>query len=778
MAQGCATGAAADDGTTLVRSRPSSAPDARLRGHNSVLLIFLLSGLAGLVYEVVWARQLVLVFGNTTQAISAILTGFFGGMAIGNAVGGRVADRVRSPLRLYGIIELGVAAVALVTPVLFGRIADVYRLTYESLETAPTALALVRFSLAIAALAPATILMGATLPTLARHLARDSRQAGRTFGRLYAVNTLGAILGTAISAFALIELLGLTGTLLFGVACSTAAGLVALLLARGAVDAPIERSTTRPPRTRSLALVVAFVSGMTALGYQVLWTRLLSSGTGSSIYVFAGILVLFLLGIAVGAFLFAAGVGRSGRPTVTLGISQLLVGVFAMFGIVFIGADPGRPLVLTMLVTLVPATLVMGLALPIASGLAAQRDGRVGSDTGTLLAANTAGTVIGTFIVPFVLIPTIGSPRSVALLALVNLLLGTALVWGAPRTRRLGWSRAAGAALAVAAAVALVIGPPVLIDPNASRVARTGVLFASAEDEIASVQAGRVGSDLHLWVAGTSMTVLTVDAKLMPLLPSMLRPDARSALVIAFGMGSSYRTAILSGLTVTGVELVPSVPSMFTNYYTDAAEIRASPRGRLIIADGRNHVELTAAVFDMVIVDPPPPISSAGTAVLYSREFYAASLDRLRAHGVMMEWMPYDQTVDEFRSHVQTFAKIFPHVTIVFGPGGNGVFMLGSQDAMAFEPARMRDVLSRPGVAADLAATPDARESSVDDWVRLLLSKVWLTDEDVRGFAGDAPLITDDRPLTEYFLLRSLFGSRSPGMSEGNLRVAAPASAK
>ncbi|HEV2011366.1 MAG TPA: fused MFS/spermidine synthase [Candidatus Limnocylindria bacterium] len=722
------------------------------------------------MYEVVWARQLVLVFGNTTQAISAILTGFFGGMAIGSAVGGKLADRVRSPLRLYGFLELAVAAVALATPLLFAHIADAYRLAYQTLEATGSSLALVRFGLALAALAPVTMLMGATLPTLARHLARGSDQAGWAFGQLYAANTIGAILGTAVSAFALIELFGLTRTLFAGAACSAAAGIAALVLSRSATARPVDRRTKAAPRGQGLPFTVAFVSGMTALGYQVLWTRLLSSGTGSTTYIFAAILLLFLVGIAVGALLYGAGLGRGGNPVLALGLSQVLVGAFAVLSVMLLGGAIGSlPLFAAMLITLLPATVVMGLALPIASGLAARRDDQVGADTGALLAVNTLGTVVGTFVVPFLLVPFVGSPRTVVLLAIVNLLLGSALL--ARGTR--GWRRAASPVLAAAAAVAFALGPPLISDPGAARVTRTGLLFASAEDEIASVQAGRIGGDLHLWVAGTSMTALTIDAKLMPLLPAMARPGAQSALVIAFGMGSSFRTAVLAGMDVTGVELVPSVPSMFRYYYPDADAIRSSPHGRLVIADGRNHVELTKDFFDIVVVDPPPPIRSAGTAVLYSREFYAACLARLRGAGVMMEWMPYDQSVDEFRAHVRTFADVFPHLTLVFGPGGYGVFMLGSREVVSLGQAEIRGVLSRPGVTADLAAAPDATEATAEGWVRVLSSHVWLSDSEARRFASDAGIISDDRPRTEYFLVRSLFGIPSAQMTETNLREAA-----
>ena len=218
----------------------------------TILAIFVLSGAAGLVYEVVWARQLVLVFGNTTQAVSTILTGFFGGMAIGSWLGGRLADRVRRPLRLYATLELVLVVVVLLTPITFRLIHVVYAWAFGALETMPAILALVRFGLALLALAPATILMGATLPTLTRYLSRDAGHLSSAFGRLYAANTIGAILGAAAAGLVLIELLGLTGTLVVGACCSLLAGLAALAIdrrRRPATEEAAEAPRPRRPRT-------------------------------------------------------------------------------------------------------------------------------------------------------------------------------------------------------------------------------------------------------------------------------------------------------------------------------------------------------------------------------------------------------------------------------------------------------------------------------------------------------------------------------------------------
>jgi spermidine synthase len=303
-------------------------------------------------------------------------------------------------------------------------------------------------------------------------------------------------------------------------------------------------------------------------------------------------------------------------------------------------------------------------------------------------------------------------------------------------------------------------------------MATSGTVYASSEDEIASVQAGSVSGRKRLYVGGNGMTALTVDAKLMALMPEIVRPSAQRMLVICFGMGSTYRTALRSGLTVDGVELVPSVPQMLGYFQSDAAAVKENARGRIVIADGRNYVELTDRSYDIITVDPPPPIQSSGTAVLYSQEFYRAAAARLNTDGVMMEWMPGGQTVDEFRAHVRTFSSVFANVLLAFGPATHGVYMLGSASPVTLDQSSIATVLGRAGVIDDLREAADAPTSTIAGWQALIPSLAWIGGNDVARFALPGRLITDDHPLTEYFLLRQAFGPTSPPMTEPNLRAA------
>jgi spermidine synthase len=766
---------------TLDPARQPGAATTRGAPVAAILALFVLSGAAGLVYEVVWARQLVLVFGNTTQAVSAILTGFFGGMAIGSLFGGRVADRVSSPLRLYGVIEIVLVGVVLVTPVTFRLIHELYRGAYGSLADNLPALTLVRFALALLALAPATVLMGATLPALTRYLTRGPAHLSRAFGRLYAANTMGAIVGTLAAGLVLIELFGLSGALLCGALCSGTAGMLAIALARrsvspaGVTGTPVTAAPavdeTHPGRP-TLALLVAFASGLTSLGYQVLWTRLLASGSGNSTYVFTMILGVFLAGIALGAVAFSIVRSRLRDPVALLAAAQLAVGVIVMAGLVLvIGAppevDPSRPLEAvgklwqSVLFVVLPATLVMGLSFPASSALLPGGEEHAGRNAGRLLAVNTTGAIAGSFLVPFVVVPLLGSPVATAALALVNIGIGVALaVVGGVRMPVL--RRVLGAAGVVAAVVILagLVRGGTVIDPTSARIAQQGgTVFEATEDEIAAVQAGALGPQKHLWVTGTGMTVLTIDANLMPILPLIARPDARDAAVIAFGMGSSFRSALAAGLRTDAVELVPSVPRMFGWYHDDAAAVRSNAAGRVLVTDGRNYLELTDKRYDIIVTDPPPPIESSGASVISSLEYYRAGRARLNPGGIMMQWAPFGPGSADLATHIRTFRAAFPEVVILRGPGLHGIFMLGSDQPISFLEASIREVLGRPGILDNLSEPADSPVHSIDDWVTVFPAMLWLNGPAaVDAEVGPGPLVTDDRPYSEYFLLRRTFG--------------------
>ena len=789
--------------------RPASRATPSLRG--AVLALFVASGAAGLIYQVVWSRELVLVFGNTTQAVATIVTAFMAGLGFGSLAGGRLADTSGRPLRLYGLVELAVAAMAALLPFAFTGLAEVYRGVWPSLVERPGQLAGVRFGLALAAVAPATFLMGMTLPLLTRYLVRTLDETGARLGELYAANTIGAMAGTLLGGFVLIELVGLHLTSYLAVALNLMAGLGALLLSRrwetgpdnaGATAAGRERPA-RPqvpreflPRRRAV-LAATFVSGFVSLALEVLWTRMLAEGTGSSIYIFTTILAIFLLGIALGSLLYRRLSRPEGERLGTLGLCLAGVGVLAQATVVLGSGLVGQvPFVVRTVVVLLPATILMGYAFPLAGRLATPSAEAAGGSIGLLYAANTGGSILGSFGAAFVLAGTLGTNGSILLLGGLNLLAGAVLfaaepVGGGRRSVAAGQdpgqaaapgnrgrARLVGAALAGLAVLGLVASSldlPVTRTRTENELRRTGLPVTHAEDELATVDTvGGPAKGRRLLVGGVGMTSLTVDTKLMGYLSKALRPEAQDFLVIAFGMGGTYRSGLQLGLRTDAVELSPTVPSRMPVFFPDADRFLDHPQGRVIVSDGRNYVRLSRETYDMIAVDPAPPIESAGSVVLYTREFLTEGKARLRPGGVFMLWIPYALPLDDFKEHVRTFAGVFGHVRLVLSPGRHGVFMFGSDAPLEFTEPNIRQVLGAPAALRDLNDVPDHPPTDADGWVAVVRRSQWLADDQLRSFIGSGPQITDDRPRSEYFLWRRALMDDQQYISESSLLRAAP----
>ena len=782
--------------------RPARRATPSLRG--VVLALFVASGAAGLIYQVVWSRELVLVFGNTTQAVATIVTAFMAGLGFGSLAGGRLADTSRRPLRLYGLVELAVAAMASLLPLAFSRLAELYRGMWPSLVERPGQLAGVRFGLALAAVAPATFLMGMTLPLLTRYLVRTLDEAGARLGELYAANTIGAMAGTLLGGFVLIEFLGLRRTGYLAVALNLAAGLGALLLSRrweaddaGEAAAAARERPARPevPRSfrprRRIVLAATFVSGFVSLALEVLWTRMLAEGTGSSIYIFTTILAIFLLGIAVGSFLYRRFSRPAGERLGTLGLCLAGVGVLAQATVVLGSGMVGHvPFVVRTVAVLLPATILMGYAFPLAGRLATPSAEAAGGSVGLLYAANTGGSILGSFGAAFVLAGTLGTNGSILLLGALNLLAGALLfakdpvgraagnadpAASAPRPARARAVAGVMAGLAVLGLVASSLDLPVTRTRTENELRRSGLPVTHAEDELATVDTvGGPPKGRRLLVGGVGMTSLTVDTKLMGYLSKALRPDAQDFLVIAFGMGGTYRSGLKIGMRTDAVELSPTVPSRMPVFFPDADRFLNHPKGRVIVSDGRNYVRLSRETYDLVAVDPAPPIESAGSVVLYTREFLTEGKARLRPGGVFMLWIPYALPMDDFKEHVRTFAGVFGHVRLVLSPGRHGVFMFGSDAPLEFSDSNIRRVLGSPDAIADLNDVPDHPPTDADGWVDVVHRSQWLADDQLRAFLGPGPEITDDRPRSEYFLWRRALMDDRQYISESMLVQAAP----
>jgi spermidine synthase len=753
----------ASDTSSAVLAERSAKAAAVSRGRLPLALCvsFLVSGSSGLMYEVVWLRMLSRTLGSTVYATSTILAVFMGGLALGSFIFGRIADRVRRPLLLYAGLEAAIGASALLSLGLNLWPIPLYRAIYSLAGESRAILSLGQIAVAGAALLIPTTLMGATLPTLSAYGVRRFSLVGHVVGALYALNTLGAAAGVWVSGFVLIGAIGETRTVLVGAAINGLVAIAAfLLLPRNSKDAGKPREAIADPviardilmsrRARRTILGVFAVSGFVSLALEIAWSRMLALYEGTSIYAFSSMLGVMLVGIGLGGW-FGRRVERWKDPLLALGRLELGIGLAAAYSLAifgFIGVDYGS-LFLPPLIMVAPVALLMGVAFPVAVRCYSDCAGMIGRRVGELYAWNTIGCIFGSLAGGFVLVPEFGAARTGALLAGFSLVAYVALICVHPRgLRTAGIVDVSG--FVVTVIILAMVGDPYR-DLIYSHLAKTTV-FAHVEEAAASTTAaGNPREPLvrELLVNGYGMTGLITGNKLMADLPLWMADSPHDALVICMGMGTTFRSAARHrDIDVTVVELVPAVTRFMHFYHPDADQIMAQSNAHVVVNDGRNYLLMNQRKVDVITIDPAPPLYSAGTVNLYSREFVRLCADRIRPGGAVCLWIPPGQ-MSEVKMIMRTFALEFPYVTAWAGPTFRGFFLVGMLRPVTNVADRVRRGFADQVTVADLTEW-DRSCATPEDVLGL-----WICDRDaLLAYTANQSVVTDDRPYTEFPLWR------------------------
>jgi spermidine synthase len=754
-------------------------------GSAGVYALFFASGAAALVYQVLWSRWLGLMLGNTTTSVAIVLSAFMCGLALGSGWIGRRVAKIADPMRWYALIEWAIGAIALLFPLLIQGFDLVYTALVDA-DTPPAISLAVRAVLAFALLVLPTSLMGATLPLLTEFFRRrPADSASWRVGSLYAMNTLGAAVGILGASFLLIELVGVRATTRIAAGLNFGVAAIGLMLSRrmGPDDLTVHADASRLlPIDAALVTTVLAASGAAAMACEVLWMRAFDILIGNSTYVFATIVLVYLVGIAAGSALFARCVTpQRARLRVWLaGLSVAMAG-FALAGIQgysqlwkALEADRGRVddmlgflgLYLEVSLLILPMALLSGAMFPVATRLIeADESDASGARVARVYAWNTLGGVAGSLLAGFVLAPHLDLLPSLYAIGLIYSLLGLGIV--CVLVRRSATLRGAGSAIWACGGVALALGGHAAANLRGNPIVGTLVQITDGSaipfhepgiQGITTVVRSHAGSRQdRLLVNGHGMTMKVTDTKMMAHLPLLVHPDPEDTLVICFGMGTTYRSALTHGGRVTAVELVPEVLEVFDYYHLDAAEVIRNPKGRRVAGDGRNFLKLTRDRYDVITIDPPPPIDAAGVNHLYSRDFIELARSRLEPGGILAHWIPAPGThsgvddMDTFRMLAKTFVSRFRHVSMMRSLGNTGLHLLGSDSPIDSSEPRIRARLGSPEVAADL-----------EEWDRLprdFWTRIRPLDAS-RGETMDVEEVTDDRPRLEFHLVKMLGDGR------------------
>jgi spermidine synthase len=707
-------------------------------------VFFVISGFCSILYELVWLRLAMAAFGVTTALVSIVLSVFMAGLGLGSWGCGRIIRKFgsRAPaLRTYASLEFLIGMSALVVPLElhWGRMLLQKNVPGSSLE----------FYLASGIwlammLIPWCACMGATIPVGMLAIQRMYSETRRSFSYLYMANVSGAVLGALIPPL-LIELLGFRGTLKVGAVCNGLLALGALLFS--AIISPeigLATTSSAPATAPPLAnvrspLVLLFLTGLTSMGMEVVWLRQFTPYLGTEVYVFAAILAIYLAMTSCGSALYRR---RSRRNEYESWIPWALLGLASLLPLVT--ASPQIPLSswLRVLLGIGPFTAFLGFVTPM---LVDRWSGGDPERGGTAYAVNVVGCILGPLVAGFLLLPHTSERWALGLLALPWLLLAVWPEWALSAEAKMRAARRPSfVPYAIgAAALALFITSRGFEDEFAQHVV--------LRDNTATVIATGDGMQKRLLVNGVGITYLTPVTKMMAHLPlAFLDHPPRQTLVLCFGMGTTYRSLLSWGIPATAVELVPSVPSLFGYYHQDGANLLRSPLSHVVIDDGRRYLERTREHYDVITLDPPPPVKATGSSLLYSREFYTVVRDRLAPGGILQQWLPAgDPWVKS--AVMRALQESFPHVRVFSSVAHWGFHFLASEhplpDRTAQElvqrmPARARVDLMEWG-------PKDTPEAEFEEVLQSEISPEVLLNE-----KWEAPALQDDRPVNEYYILR------------------------
>lgn len=764
-----------------------------------LLICSFLSGCAALVYEILWVRLFSLIFGHTTLAVSTVVAAFMAGLAWGSLKGGRLADKGRwNLLRTYALVELGLGILGLVSRSAIGFVETTinhlaigeWMFWYQSLGW---------FAVLFLLLLPPTFLMGVTLPLLVVWSKKTATSPSQNMASLYGINTAGAALGTLLAGLFLPPFLGIAGTLRLAAFLNILAASIAFYCAKVQPSLAEESEASSPPALLAIVkphirvCIIAGLSGLAALIFEIAWTRALALVIGSSIYAFTIMLFTFLIGLALGSLAFRVWARRYFVTLNGLGLVQYGIALLSLASLVLLGFLPyvfmrlypllsrsfqaleAGQFLLSGLIIFVP-TFLMGLALPWAFRLIEQESFE-GRRLGWLYATNTVGSILGSVLGGFLLLPWLGIEKTLLIGVGVNTL-AFIVAWG---NGLRNFKKASLLGIALLGLLSATVAAP-----RWNKTVMSSGMFIYADDydpKISYKKFVRLVSDDRIlyYKDGISATIAVLENSdgsrylrtngktdassasdmetqlLLGYVPLFLHRQPRKALVIGFGSGSTLGT-VASALTIERADLVeiePAVLSAAPYFSQENRNVLKNPKVHVFVTDARHWLEATHERYDVIISEPSNPWI-AGVANLYSQEAFRLAKKALAPSGIFCQWFhSYSMSERDFKMVLNTFLSVFPNAQ-VFNVSNMDLLILGINGNWDIDYKR---------VAEALETTPAARASlapyGLDHPHAFLTKNFMLANEDLRAYLNKETMLnTDDRPILEFSAPRNLHSTK------------------
>ena len=753
--------------------------------HELLHLAFAASGCAALIYEIVWFHLLRLVIGASALSVGIVLAGFMGGMFLGSLLFARLVPPERNSLRVYAFLEIGIGIFGLLMPLVLPAVRFIYvgLVGYGSLGI------VLRAAIAAALLLPPTALMGATLPAVARRYSHG-RRGMSGIASLYAANTTGAVIGCLLCGFYLLAVWDVWVATVTAAVLNFAVGWFALRLGRGAREdvrpaAVHSTALAARPAAKGLAVYVAVAfSGLTALGAQVVWTRLLTLLFGATVYAFAIILAVFLAGLGIGSAAAAYLLRRGQDAWRGLAFSQLalvpaaLLAAYLLADVLPYGSPPAStPIsalhglhVLRAIAVILPAAVLWGTSFPFALAAAAGRGEDTGRSSGRVYAANTLGAIIGALGVSFWAIPTFGTRWAEQSLVIASALSAATLFYvlgrapEVPRTLgglasiRRSWTPSPAWALAGGALAAAVLpGPSIAFLAHGRYLwwVNPRDQYPYVAEGAASTVAVHVGPDgyRNFHVSGrVESTNNPSDLRLERMLghlSALAHPRPESVLVVGLGAGITAGALAQHPEVkhITICEIEPRVVGAASLFAVENYGVLKDGKVKIVFDDARHFLATTREKFDIITSDPIHPWVR-GNSVLFSREYYAVVRSKLKPGGIATQWVPLYETSEEaIQIQMKTFMDAFPDGT-VWNSASNGkgydVVLLGRNQPLHVDLLEIQSRIDRtPAIGESLREVKMA--SAMD-----LLATYGASAHDMTAWYATTPLNRDFSLKLEY----------------------------
>ena len=720
------------------------------RRYKIIFLLFLLSGFCGLLYQLVWIRMAYASFGVITPVLSVVVSVFMLGLSLGTWLGGKWIDKLRERLNisaiiLYAMSEFLIGVSAFAVPKLFS-LGERYLLFAGEMDSFDYLL-LSALTIGISTL-PWCIFMGFTFPFMMAFVKELNEANTTTFSYLYFANVIGAMCGTLLTAVVLIELLGFSHTLLVAAVLNFAVAITSILLSNShqyrnefAEDthvgvSQVAKTAVVSTKEANLLCTILFATGFISMSMEIVWIRSFTPVLKTRTYSFSSLLTVYLLATWIGSWLYR----RHLNEEKVLSTEKLLacISVFSLLPIVMNDPRLGSG-ILSALISIFPICASLGYLTP---KLIDRYSHGHPFGAGKAYAYNIVGCILGPLFASYVFLPLLGVKSSLVILSAPFLLF--ILVYYRKTVFTRDWS------IVMSVLALFLFFRASLINVSYEDLYASYTDSEVRRDHTATVISIGDGMHKRLLVNGIGITRLTPITKVMAHLPlAFLQNKPVSSLVICFGMGTTYRSLLSWNIEATAVELVPSVVDAFAYYFDDADLILNNPMGKIVIDDGRRFLMRTSETFDVITIDPPPPVEAAGSSLLYSEEFYDLVKLHLNEGGILQQWFPYGE-LKILQAVARSLSNSFPYVKVYKSLEGWGFHFIASMT-----PVQV------PSVNTITDRMPKTAGDDLMEWYDIkdltqLMTKVLageMTLEEI--LTNDKTLfITDDRPYNEYYILR------------------------